>query len=91
MSIHSKRGYLLALFLVSVLFAAQLHCCVDLNSRGIDSHVCPICSATGTAIATASLIVDTAPTADRLEIFGQMTPVFAVVPRSIAPRAPPLS
>ncbi len=87
----STRVYLLALLLVSVLFAAQLHCCVDLNSPTIDSHVCPICSAAGSAITTASLIVEMAPAVNRVEVPGTVTQVPLVVPRSIAPRAPPLS
>ncbi|HKM67569.1 MAG TPA: hypothetical protein VJX70_10420 [Candidatus Acidoferrum sp.] len=88
---QSKRVYVLALLLVSVLFAAQLHCCVDLNSPTIDSHVCPLCSAAGTAIATPSLIVEMAPAVNRLEISGAVTPITLVVPRSIAPRAPPIA
>jgi hypothetical protein len=88
---QSKRVYLLALLLVSVLFAAQLHCCVDLSSPTIDSHVCPICSAAGAAITTPSLVVEMAPAVNRLEISGTLTPVTFVAPRSIAPRAPPVS
>jgi len=85
----SKRFFCLALLFASVLFAAQLHCCVDLNSQTIDSHVCPICSATGTAVPTRSLIVEMAPAINRLELTGVVVSVPLVVPRSIAPRAPP--
>lgn len=88
---QSKRVYLLALLLVSVLFAAQLHCCVDLSSPTIDSHVCPICSAAGAAIATTSLVIELAPAVNPLEVSGTVKSVSLEVPRSIAPRAPPIS
>jgi hypothetical protein len=85
----SKRILFLALLLGGILLAAQLHCCVDLNSRSLDSHVCPICSAAGTAVPTPSLIVEMAPAVNRLEVSGVVITVPLVVPRSIAPRAPP--
>jgi hypothetical protein len=85
----SKRYFFLALLLGGILLAGQLHCCVDLNSRSLDSHVCPICSAAGTAVPTPSLIVEMAPEINRLEVSGVVVAVPLVVPRSIAPRAPP--
>jgi len=85
----SKRFFFVALLLGGILLAGQQHCCVDLNSRSLDSHVCPICSATGTAVQTPSLIVEMAPAINRLEVSGVVVFVPPVVPRSIAPRAPP--
>jgi len=85
----SKGILFLALLLGGILLAAQLHCCVDLNSRSLDSHVCPICSAAGTAVPTSSLIVEMAPAVNRLDASGVVITVPLVVPRSIAPRAPP--
>lgn len=85
----SKRFFFLALLLGGILFAAQLHCCVDLNSRSLDSHVCSICSSAGTAVPTPTLIVEMAPAINRLEISGIPAAVPLVVPRGIAPRAPP--
>jgi len=89
MSVHSKRVHFLALLLGVVFFAAQLHCCVDLNSRTLDSHVCPICSAAGAAIATPSLTIATVPAINRLEVFVVTATVPVVVPRNVGPRAPP--
>ena len=86
---ESKQAYFLLILLGAILLTAQLHCCVDLNSRTIDSHVCPICSAAGTAVLTPSLIVEMAPAINRLEASGILVSVPVVVPRSIAPRAPP--
>jgi hypothetical protein len=85
----SKQVYFLFLLLGAILLTAQLHCCVELNSRMIDSHVCPICSIAGTAVPTPSLIVEMAPAINRLEVSGVVVSVPLVVPRSIAPRAPP--
>jgi hypothetical protein len=85
----SKWFFFLALLLGGILLAAQLHCCVDLNSRALDSHVCPICSAAGSAVPTPSLIVEMAPAINKLEVSGVVVFVPLVVPRNIAPRAPP--
>jgi hypothetical protein len=89
MSEKSKQFFCLTLLLGSLLVAAQLHCCVDLNSRSLDSHVCPICSVAGTAVPTPSLIVEMAPAINRLEVSGVTVFVPLVVLRSIVPRAPP--
>jgi len=89
MAEKSKQFFCLALLIGSILFAAQLHCCVDLNSPSLDSHVCPICSAAGTAVPTPSLVVEMPPVINRLEASGVIVSVPVVVLRSIAPRAPP--
>ncbi|HTA58983.1 MAG TPA: hypothetical protein VK805_12540 [Candidatus Baltobacteraceae bacterium] len=89
MPAKSKRFLFVALLLGGILLAGQLHCCVDLSSRSLDTHVCPICSATGTAVPTPSLIVEMAPAINRIEVAGDVVFVPLVAPRSIAPRAPP--
>lgn len=89
MVVHSKSVHFLALLLGVVFLAAQLHCCVDLNSRTLDSHVCPICSAAGAAIATPSLTIAMVPAINRLEVFVVTATVPVVVPRNVGPRAPP--
>ena len=48
-----------------------------------------MCSAAGTAVPTPSLIVEMAPAINPLELTGVVVSVPLVVPRSIAPRAPP--
>jgi hypothetical protein len=85
----SKQFFYLTLILGSILFAAQMHCCVDVNSRSPDSHVCPICSATGTAITTPSPMAEMIPSSNHFEISGVVVSVPLVAPRNIAPRAPP--
>ena len=86
-----KLALLLATLLASVLFGAQLHCCLDLSSQSIDSHVCPICSVASAAIVTSSLTFEMAPAINRLEDFSVPAVVSSEVPRDIAPRAPPLA
>jgi hypothetical protein len=86
---ESKQVYFLFLLFGAILLTAQLHSCADLTSRTIDSHVCPICSAAGIPIPTPALIVQMAPAINRLELSGVVVSVPLVVPRSIAPRAPP--
>ena len=92
MPVKTKHAYLLALLLVAVVLAAQLHCCCgELNANILDSHVCPICPSAGAAIATPSPNLAMAPAMNRLEVF-RITPLVPVVVlRNIAPRAPPVS
>ena len=91
MSGKTKRVYILTLLLCVVFIAAKLHCCVELNSRTMDSRVCPICSLAGTAITTPSLIMAMVPAINRLEVFSAMAIVLVVVLRNVTPRAPPAS
>jgi hypothetical protein len=86
---NSKRVFFLALLLGAVFLAAQFHSCVDLGPGTLGSHVCPVCSATGIAIATTSPIIAIVPAVNRLEVFTVTPAVPVVVFRSIAPRAPP--
>jgi hypothetical protein len=85
----TKRVYFMALLLGVVFLGAQLHCCADLSSNSADSHICPICSATGTAIATPSVIITTGPAINRLVVLSVVASVPVVVFRNVAPRAPP--
>jgi hypothetical protein len=87
----STRALLLATILASLLIGAQLHCCVELNSQSLDSHVCPICSAGGSAIVAATPAIEMAPAVNRLEEFGVVIALPLVVPQGIAPRGPPSS
>lgn len=88
---NSKRLYFLVLLLGMVFLAAQLHCCLEMNSRTLDSHFCPICSTAGSAIATLSPILVHAPSINRIEVAGVTVTLPTVVLRNIAPRAPPIS
>ena len=85
----TRLVFFLAILLAGVFFAAQLHCCVQLHPGALDSHVCPICSTAGTAIATHSLTMALAPAVNRLEAISLMAAPPAVISRLVAPRAPP--
>lgn len=85
----TKRVYFLALLLGVAFLAAQLHYCADLSSNSAASHVCPICSTAGTAIATLSLIITMAPAINRLEIFASIVIASTEFSRVTSPRAPP--
>jgi hypothetical protein len=86
----SKAFYFLALFLAAVFLAAQLHCCIDLNSRTMDSHACPVCHTAGAAIATSAVIFNASRAMRRLEILPTLPPALLVIFRNLTPRAPPV-
>jgi len=89
MPVKAKWVSFLALLLGIVLLATQMHCCVELNSATAGSHMCPICSAAGTAIATPSLAISMARATNPLEMPVEIPKVSVVVLRNIGPRAPP--
>lgn len=88
--VNSKRFYVLALLLAAIFFAAQLHCCFDLSSSPVDSHICPVCHTLGAAIATCAVIVAVAGSPRRLEILRSLPPLLLLSFRNITPRAPPV-
>jgi len=85
------RAYLVAVLLALVFFAAQMHCCVDMNSGVMSTHICPICSVAASAVATPTLLMTMIPAVNRLEVVGVAASVPVVEMRNVAPRAPPLS
>lgn len=78
------------MFLAAIFLAAQLHCCIDLNSRTMDSHACPVCHTAGAAIATIAVIFVASRAMQRLEILPTLPPALLVAFRNLTPRAPPL-
>ena len=85
----SNKVMVLALLLPLLLLAAQVHCCISLAPSAQDSHICPICCATGTAIVTSAIRVELAPVAKRLEVSWLVLAASFFIPRDIAPRGPP--
>ncbi len=88
---NSNRFYVLALLLAAIFFAAQLHCCFDLNSSPVDSHICPVCHTLAAAIATCAVIIAVAGSLHRLEILHSLPPLLSLSFRNITPRAPPVA
>jgi hypothetical protein len=89
MHVIARRTALL-IFLVGLSFlAAELHYCADLTVAPSASHICPVCSTAGSAVATHSPVIAIAPVANRLEIVLAVLSVSSTVPRATSPRAPP--
>ena len=83
--------HVVAILLGIIFLAAQMHCCVDINSGVMSSHICPICSAAGSAVATPAVTMTMVPAVNRLEVVGIATAVPVVELRNVSSRAPPLS
>lgn len=89
MQARAQRIRILALLLGVVFLGAQFHFCTDLNSTPSASHICPVCSTAGFAIATHSPSIDIVPITNRLEIASAVISISSTFPRATSPRAPP--
>jgi hypothetical protein len=85
----TQRIRISALLLGIVFLGAQFHFCADLTAAPSASHVCPICSAVGSVVATQSTSIAVVPVMNRLELAPLIISVFSAVPRATSPRAPP--
>jgi len=85
--VHSK--WILALLLAVVFVGAQFHFCADLTATPSGSHICPLCSTTTVFVAAQSPVLALVPIASRLEDSLRIVSIFAEIPRSTSPRAPP--
>ena len=79
---------LVLLFAVG-LFAVQFHLCADLTTGPAGSHLCPLCSAAGTAIVSPAPVSAPVPMARLLEPLSTACAVSAELSPSLSPRAPP--
>jgi len=77
------------LLLGIIFLGAQFHFCSDLTAAPSPSHICPICSTTGSVVATQSPSIVIVPVSDRLEVASLVVSVSSAVPRATSPRAPP--
>ena len=80
---------IIVLLLGVIFLAAQFHSCVDLTSGPPNSHLCPICSTTGSALLTPSATFVITSAVCRLVVLAVVAPIFFSMPRLISPRAPP--
>jgi len=85
----SQRIGVLALLLAVVFLGAQFHFCADLTATPSASHICPVCSAVGSVVATQAPSIAIVPVTVRLEVAPLVVPVSPEVPRATSPRAPP--
>ena len=80
---------ILALLLGVIFLGAQFHFCADLTVTPSASHICPVCSAVGSVVATQSPVIAIVPVMNRLEVAPLVVSVSSAVPRATSPRAPP--
>lgn len=86
-----RRIRILAVLLAIIFLGAQFHFCADLSAAPASTHMCPVCSAAGSAVATPAPLIVGASISHRLEIRGYSLVVSMDTPRAISPRAPPSS
>jgi hypothetical protein len=72
-----------------VFLTAQFHFCADLTATPSASHICPICSAVGSVVATQTPNLAIVPVTNCLEVAPLVVRVSLEVPRATSPRAPP--
>jgi Na+/H+ antiporter NhaA len=85
----ARRTRTLALLLAVIFLGAQFHFCADLSTGPASTHMCPVCSAAGSAVTTPAVLIVGASISHRLEIRGYTLGASTDIPRSISPRAPP--
>jgi hypothetical protein len=89
MQAKSHRIRILALLLGVIFLGAQFHFCVDWTTTPSASHICPVCSTTGSVVAAQSANFAFVPVMNRLEVAPLVVPVSSAGPRATSPRAPP--
>jgi hypothetical protein len=88
---RSLQKAILALLLAAYFLGAQFHFCTEFSTAPASSHLCPICSATNSAMTAQALSSVIASVSDRLENTGTRFAQSANIPPDISPRAPPPS
>lgn len=91
MPVRVSRLSILALCLVIILVAAQLHFCADTNSPASSTHLCPLCAVAGLALVTPLPALPLFSIADRLTHFSPAGGVASTKSQPAFPRAPPLA
>src|SRR5260370_19138206 len=89
MQSSTQRIRILALLLGVIFLGVQFHFCSDLTTTLSASHICPVCSTTGSVIATQSPSIAIVPVTNRLVLAPFVGSVSLAVPPATSPRAPP--
>jgi hypothetical protein len=89
MSVNLRHIRILALLLAVIFLGAQFHYCADLGSGPSGSHICPLCSAAGSAVTPSSPSIEIEAVTDRLEVVLVLAAVSLEIPHAVSPRAPP--
>jgi hypothetical protein len=90
MQSKTRRIRILALLFGVIFLGAQFHFCADLTATPSASHICPLCSTAGSAVATQSPVIAIVPVMNRLEVAPIVVSVSSAAPRATSPRAPPV-
>lgn len=86
---RTEHVRILGLLLGIIFLGAQFHFCTDVPPSASATHVCPVCSVAGAALATESPTVAIIPATDRLEVASMPLTASSAFPRAVSPRAPP--
>lgn len=89
MDARSRYIGILALLLSVIFVGAQFHFCTEPTATPTASHICPICSAAGSAVATRSPSIHVVPATNRLEIVRPIAAISSPFKRATSWRAPP--
>ena len=89
MQAKTQRIRILALLLGVIFVGAQFHFCSELTATPSASHLCPVCSTAGSAVAMQSPSIAIVPSMHRLEVAPLVVSISSAAPRATAPRAPP--
>ncbi len=88
MQVLGRQTCLILLF-GAVFLASQFHYCCDFTAAPSAAHLCPVCSAAGSVVATPSPLIAVVPVTNRLELAPVLLSVSSAVPRATSPRGPP--
>src|SRR5712671_1044553 len=80
MQSNTKRIRILALLLGVIFLGAQFHFCSDLTATLSASHICPVCSTTGSVVATQSPSIAIMPVTNRLVVAPLVDSVSSALP-----------
>jgi hypothetical protein len=89
MQAKSRRIRILALLLGVIFLGAQFHFCADWTTAPCASHICPVCSTTGSVVAAQSANFAFVPVMNCFEVAPLVVAVSSAFPHATSPRAPP--
>jgi len=89
MSGRTHKLAFVALLLAILFLAAQFHQCADLTSNTSASHVCPVCSAASTVVATQSPVIAFVSTETAFVARVAPRVISTHIPYAASPRASP--
>jgi hypothetical protein len=89
MHLAKPKMQFVVVLLALTFFGAQIHLCADLTSNSSASHICPVCSAAATVVATESPVVAFVSTETSFVARAAPRVVSSPLPYAASPRASP--